>query len=109
MLCDIIRTAAAEHVDIEIVAQVEEGDSIVAAVGEFRADAVVIGLPKGAPVERASEELFAAHPRTKVLGVADAGRRVVLCELQPETTTLGELSPEGLVEAIRDAVRPTLS
>ncbi len=106
ILCGIIRAAAAERSDTEIVAELAEGDSIVAAVEKWSADAVVIGLPEGARVEQACGELLAAQPRTKVLGVTDAGRQVLLCELRPTTTALGQLSPHGLVEAIRNVVHP---
>jgi hypothetical protein len=54
---------------------------------------------------RICRELMAANPRVKVLAVAGDGRRVFLHELRPQTVALGEVSPAGLIDAIRAAMR----
>jgi len=53
--------------------------------------------------ERAADYLC-RNARTKVLALKQDGRRAFLFQLAPERVPLGELHPDGLVSAIREAV-----
>ena len=67
-------------------------------------DVVIAGVNNSEPGERA-RALLARWPRSHVLIITARGEQVVLYELQPQSTDLGEISPTRLVQAIRSAVR----
>jgi hypothetical protein len=64
----------------------------VAVTGEHVADAVTA--------------LLRQAPRIKILSLASDGKSAWLYELQPVLLPLGELSPAGLVAALRRAAHP---
>jgi DNA-binding NarL/FixJ family response regulator len=90
--------------DIEIVGTATEGIEILLTTGASRADVVVIVM-EGDTVPGICTHLLAEYPHVKVLGVTGDIRRAVLYELQPRLVPLGEMSPSGLPDAIRTAVR----
>jgi DNA-binding NarL/FixJ family response regulator len=104
MLCDIVRDAFAQESDMEVVGVLETSDTLLEDARESRADVVILGLTD-TELPGVCTELITAHPLMKVLAVAGDGRRVLLHELRPQTVSLGELSPEGLIDAVRTAVR----
>lgn len=100
MLCDIIAAAVSSQGDMETVGQLDDRRAVVSQASDAQADVVVIGLPDSdLPQECIS--LFEALPHLRVVGVAADGRRAFLYQLRPQRTSLGELSPDGLVRAIR--------
>jgi len=68
---------------------------------------VIVGLD-AAELPVVCEELVTSHPQIKVLAVAGDGRGAFLYELRPQTSSLGEVSPQGLVDAIRAATAAPL-
>jgi DNA-binding NarL/FixJ family response regulator len=105
MLCDIVRDAFARERDMEVVGVLPTLDTLLADARETRADVVILGLAD-TELPPVCGELIAAHPLMKVLAVAGDGRRVFLHELRPQTVSLGEVSPQELIDAVRSAVRP---
>jgi DNA-binding NarL/FixJ family response regulator len=103
MLCDIVENIVAEQPDMEVVGKLERRTSLLTAAAEAAADVVILGLGD-AELPLVCEELVAAQPHSKVLAVAADGRRAFLYELRPQTSALGEISPQGLIDAIRAAV-----
>jgi len=93
VLRDIIETTLAAQHDIEVIRS---------APGGPPPDVVVIGLNESETPETA-EDLFGHYPYARVLGIASDGRRAYMHELRPHRVALGELSPDQLIEAIRQA------
>jgi DNA-binding NarL/FixJ family response regulator len=108
MLSDIIKEVVAGQPDMEIVGEREDRGSLVMAAAETRADVVLLGL-HDSELPTICEDLVVAHPKSKILAVTLDGRRAFLYELRPQTSALGEISPQGLVDAIRAAVRAPIT
>jgi len=103
MLRDIVCSAMAGEADLAMVGQSGEGEEMVELVERTRPDVVVLGLGQdGNPGECAA--LLRAHPLLKVLTVSANGRQLMLHDLRLHVDSLGELSPPGLLDAIRAAV-----
>jgi DNA-binding NarL/FixJ family response regulator len=101
ILCDIIAAAVSGQGDLEMVGRLDNRRAILSKTSDTEADVVVIGLADSdLPQECLS--LFEALPHVRVIGVAADGRRAFLYELRPLRTALGELSPDALVQAIRE-------
>jgi DNA-binding NarL/FixJ family response regulator len=107
MLRDIIVDVLTAQPDIELIraaprARVRfqetenEPEVVIAAAGEEDQAASAI-----ARLQR--------WPRARLLTVQTNGRESVLYELQTRATSLGELSPKQLVDAIRGASRPAIT
>jgi DNA-binding NarL/FixJ family response regulator len=102
VLRDIIHTTLAEQADMEVVSDMTTVESLLEASASEPADVVVVGL-RDAALPEVAVELFERRPTVRILGIAGDGRRAYLHELRPARTALGELSPEQLVQVIRDA------
>ena len=105
MLCDIIKEVVTSEPDLQIVGQLAARVDLAGAVDQTRADVVVVGL-RDHELPSDCLALFDSHPRTRLLGIAADGRRAFLYELRPQRTPLGEVSPAGLIEAIRGTGAP---
>jgi hypothetical protein len=97
LLSDIVRHAVLAQTDMALVAAPRVRGL---ALGE--ADVVVVGLPTARQAEECSRLLY-ANPTAKVVAIGTDDGRASLYELTPQCVALGDLSPEGLVEAIRRA------
>jgi DNA-binding NarL/FixJ family response regulator len=100
VLRDIIDTTLSAQPDMEVVVGALRISSSRAPGAH--PDVVVIGLSDG-DVSHAVETLFAQYPHARILGIAGDGRRAYMHELRPHRMSLGELSPEQLVDVIRRA------
>ena len=101
VLRDIIDTTLAAQPDMEVVVGALRTSTSRGTPGA-NPDVVVIGL-SDSDVSQAVETLFAEYPQARILGIASDGRRAYMHELRPHRVSLGELSPEQLVEVIRRA------
>jgi DNA-binding NarL/FixJ family response regulator len=99
LLREIVKQATSEF---RIVGEYERPVELTTAVDEHRAQVVIAGT-EAADV-RAFERLVLLRPHVKVLGVSADGRSTTLFELAPQRHELGELSPDRLRQAVRDAV-----
>ncbi len=88
---------------LEIVGEVPWSLDIAAAAQSAAQslDAEVVVAGSAASDAPTIEKLLEVRPRARVLTIADDGAQGVLYRLAPEATTLGELSPERLLEAMR--------
>jgi hypothetical protein len=102
LLHEITKDAIAAHPWARVVAEYEAPVPLVHAVHECHAHVAVVG--DGPDVEAQATALLAADRRTSVLAISRDGRETYLYELRPQRHALGEVSPERLVEAIRNAV-----
>lgn len=100
MLSDIIRDIVKGQADMDLVGAVSDLKTLPATVVATDADVVVAGLPN-ADLPEDYLPLFHTKPRVRLLGVSADGRRGFLYVLRPQWSELGELSPSGLIDAIR--------
>ena len=107
MLGEIVEQVISEQPDMEVVGKVEGRASFTEAAANLGVDVVIVGL-EAAELPVVCEELVISHPQIKVLAVAGDGRGAFLYELRPHTSPLGEVSPQGLVDAIRAATAAPL-
>ena len=97
VLRGIVRDALVGWPDIEVIEADEPAGG--STLDEVRPTTVVCGSLAPAEVH----DLLHDHPGLRVLTVEGDGRRGVLHELVPRSVALGELSPEGLLAAVRGA------
>ena len=97
----------ADHIDIdvELVGDVSGAIEMLLAVGETRADVVVLGMP-GLELPGIAGQLLDEYPQLTVLAVNLNRQRAPLNEPRPQLLLVGEVSAEGLLEAIRSDVQP---
>jgi DNA-binding NarL/FixJ family response regulator len=105
ILNDIFAAILAPSADVVIVGTVTARNALVATVLSTEAEVVMMDPSDVGEIAFVTELLY-VHPRLKVLATMNDGRGTVLCELQPNQTTLGDLSAEHLLDAIRAVARP---
>ena len=100
MMLNLVDRIITCHPDLHVAARVPADDELRAAVRRSRADVLVLMHPDGGGLESSVEGMLWCRP-SKVLAIADGGRRGVLLRLRPHATVLDDLSADGLVDAIR--------
>jgi DNA-binding NarL/FixJ family response regulator len=91
--------------DLEIVGDVPVSALVKRIARRPEADVVVMGDDNPALALRLLEQ----RPRLKVLAVGGDGADARLYELRPKRVLLGDVSPQALVEAIREVGGATWS
>jgi hypothetical protein len=99
ILADLMTAAFQSHADMSIV-DAPGQKNLRDAVERSQADVIIWRLDD-VDVPDADPELFARHPRVKVLAVQDDGRRFVFWELRPHRTALGELPLAEVADLVR--------
>jgi DNA-binding NarL/FixJ family response regulator len=102
ILCDVVQHLLEGQSDLALVGgPVRASDLLVAALST-QPDVVIIDLadPDLPPV---GEALLRQAPAVGLLGVIPNDGRAFLYQLRPERVALGELSAEGLLDAVRAA------
>ncbi len=102
MLRGILGRVLAGYPRVRVAAEYRAVTSLLQAVDAHGANCVIFG--DGDSAEQTCRELLDARPFVKLLVVAAEGRRTTLYELRPHKQSLGELSPEQLVGAIKSAI-----
>lgn len=100
---EIVERAARAAPDIELVGPAlrrAQASAIASAVARTEADVAIVALPDAAAMA-AYDALLYTHPRLQLLAITGGGRSAVLYALQPHAVPLGELSANGLLDAIR--------
>ena len=106
MLQDIVTRILETAPDMRVLSQSMSDDELVTAAAESNIDVTILGCEEGELPELGCR-LLNARPGIKILGLASDGRRSYVYELRPRSVPLGEVSPQGLLEAVRDvAGRP---
>ena len=104
MLREIVCALVREQPDMLIVAESETTNDLYALARFTRADVLILGA-EGNELPAIGRRVVNRVPHLKVLAVGAEGRHVWLYELRPHEQLIGEISPEQLVAAIRDAMR----
>ena len=102
MLEEIVSHILRSERDMEVAGTVRKVDGLPKKVARARPDVVVMGADDP-PLAAA---LLEQSPRLKVLAVTQEGQDSWLYGLEPERKSLGALSPDRLVKAVRRSVRP---
>jgi DNA-binding NarL/FixJ family response regulator len=92
IVADIVRSTVAAQLDFELV-----------AAEDPHPDVVIVQNGHAGAAE-ASRMLW-SHPESRVILISGDARRADVFELAPTRRTLGELSPQTLVNAVRAAAR----
>jgi chemotaxis response regulator CheB len=99
MLHDIIQDALAEQPALQIVAKLEPGDDLDAAVERHEVDIVAMSAVPSKQ-NAISEQMLFDHPRVRLLMLSPDGRAASLCRLILHEVTINDVSPQELVAAI---------
>ena len=99
ILREIIEGAVRLHSDIELFRSSDA--DLSQAVTQYRADAAIVAGTSPA-MKRLHRSVLVDNPELKMFVVTDDGREAYLLELH--RTAVREVSPSGLIEAIRLAV-----
>jgi DNA-binding NarL/FixJ family response regulator len=104
MLADIVHRVLTEAPDLEITHTLAEFEGLMDTLDLGDTDVVVTGHGPNGNLEQFAT-ILRAHPSLRIFALEGDGRRAVMYELQPHSVPLGDVSPEGLIEAIRSTVR----
>lgn len=102
ILGDILESVAADEPRISIVARIGADADPVAAAERCRADVVVTDAA-GEYAGWLRDRILFAHPRLRLLTLAQQGRVAHLDRLVPQRTSIVDVSPQALVETILGA------
>jgi DNA-binding NarL/FixJ family response regulator len=104
MLRSILERVIADEPDMELMAEPPEPGPLPS--GAPPAPDVLVVDGRDADAGERGRALLGRWPQSRVLMFTAHGHKVVLYELVPQGSDLGELSPGQLVQAIRSAARP---
>ena len=104
MLLDMIADIVALRAEMMVAGKMQDTADLRAAVKKTRADVVILNEPAIGPSQD-HQELLYSRPHLGVLSITSDGRQFFLRKLRPVRTALGEVSPEGLVQAIQSSAQ----
>jgi len=99
-LRSVVRKVVEETPDVEIVGEGEASAAALEAAAGTAADFVVVSVRDSA-LAAAHLDLLEQRPRARVLALAGIGENASLWELNPGHELIRDISPEGLLDAIR--------
>jgi hypothetical protein len=102
LLTGILKDVVEHEPDLEYVDAVSLADALERVLPQAHTalDVLIVGATEAENPGLAGS-LLMASPGTRVLMVANDGTRAVLYELYPVKTEVGDVSPKGLVHAMR--------
>jgi DNA-binding NarL/FixJ family response regulator len=103
LLAEIVTEVVGSGPDLELAGSVAATADVVRRVERLGADVAIMGFDD----ENLVASLLTERPRLKILALAGDSREAWLYSLGAERVRLGELSPEGLVAAVRQAAKPS--
>jgi chemotaxis response regulator CheB len=105
MLVDGLRQIVAEQPDVEVVGDFADyGVELLVAVGQTRADVVILGVSTS-ELPGVCSHLLGEYPRVKVLALTADGRTAFVHGYRTQTVQIEEASWRGLIDMVRSAVR----
>ena len=99
LLREIVREAIDGEPDLDVVAEHPGDVDVRHAVERDEADFVIVGSEAAAAL--GVPALIGGGARVRALELQGDGRNGVLYELRPHRVSLGEISPQTLVQSIR--------
>ena len=100
MLLEMVTGIVTAHPDMVITGKMQESTDICLVVKKTKTDIVIVRERAGRQ-HQDHRKLLYSRPHLKVLSITSDGHRFLLHELRPFRASLGEISPESLVRAIR--------
>lgn len=104
LLRDVIRYLLSDQPDMEVIGNISDWLELLVTAREMHADVVILGV-ESSELPGICSHLLHELPDIKLLGVTDDTRHAFLHELRPQKVPLREASAQGLLDAIRAAVR----
>lgn len=101
LLHDIVKDALTNQSDIELVGDSHEGDELHPKLVAGEVDLVIVGTERPGDATSGNSILFTS-PQVKLLAIETDGRRATIYRLRPQQLSLGEMSPQELLGAIRN-------
>jgi DNA-binding NarL/FixJ family response regulator len=101
LLADMVERVAAGYDDVAVVGRAASGAEVAELVRTVDANVIVAGLGERG-ISSLYRELLFDRPRVRVFGVTDHDGETYLYVLRPEEIALGPLSPEEMLQAIRN-------
>lgn len=105
MLLDIVDSIVGTEPDMVIEGDYAADGDVRSAVRRADVDVLITGDGSAALDSEPWRALLYEHPGLKVLVLEQSDGTAVLYEMRPQRTSLGEISPSSLVDAIRAAAR----
>jgi hypothetical protein len=99
MLRDLVTRLLSDYEDIEVM-PAQHGTPLTQVIDETGARFLIVGNGD-AELGAACTSLLEERPHVRALAIVEDGRRSFLFEMRPHRISLGELSPEALVSAVR--------
>lgn len=106
LFVDLIERLLGTEADISIVGTAPVDGRVMRSARHLDADAIVLVTTADAPAESFDAALY-EFPTVTLVALAPDARDATLSQLRPHHTPLGELSRDGLLEAIRAAISAT--
>lgn len=103
MLRDVFSQAIAERPDMQVVGLASDPMSLLLAVGQTQAEAVILDIDD-AELPGICSHLLDAYPHLLIFGVARDGEEALMYSLRPEKLSLGEITPQVLLDRIRGEI-----
>ena len=103
IVADIVRQTVSQHDDIEIVDSLQDVRRLESAARKRDVDLVITAYRPHESDLRRFDRALVARPGLRVLAIEDDGRTACIYTLWPRTIQLGPLSPQRLIEFIREA------
>jgi|SRR5579859_674567 len=103
LMREVILNTFADQPDIEIVGEVEDESSILAAVNKTLPNFVVIALERPGERPEICDDLLRLHPNIRIIAVAPANNSIVYywASLDIHSSSI-EASEEGVLNALRN-------
>ncbi len=105
MLREKFRQVIANQPDMRAVGDATSSFELLLATGETQADVVIIGF-KEYELPGVCSHLLSEYPYVKILCVDAATSTAFLYEVRIRMVPVADVSAEGLISAVRAAVRP---
>jgi DNA-binding NarL/FixJ family response regulator len=100
LLHDIVREAVATQPDMKVVGDSHNGQELHHMLAAGDVDLVIVGAHQSEDISSVASILYAS-PQVKLLAIEDNGRTATIYRLRPHQLSLGEMSPQELLAAIR--------
>lgn len=105
MLSEIVRQVAASESGVRVVGEMKTLEGLSEAIARTAPDVVVVGSEEGIlPKECVRSMYEPPHPRTLV--ISSDGRITAAYRLRPQGVRMDDISPAGIIEAIRELSLP---
>ena len=103
MLRGIITDIVSSDPQCEIVAETAGQKGLSDKLNETHADVVILAASGTDHDSDQFGAVLALHPAIRIIAITSGGDRAFLYDLQPHVTPIDELSPAGLLSAIKQA------